>query len=1114
MINDQKIIESKDVIDNNYPSLSKSIYHKANMQKKLVFNKKYLLLILPLILALIIIPLVIDNNSQIPSTSKWNDIDYFSMKKLKLADAIINVNKTSNKEFNEELKEDINNANIEQNITSIMLLNNKTQEEWFSKNIVIIEEIIELVSVSYRQIKLSSEEVQKYIDLFSNGYTITCEFQNIYSIDLIILDTGEIVITDYGFCVSAQVIDQERFKKIVDQIVEEDDSFENEPSGVIDFNNIDVSNYNVLNIEGYSELDRQDYSIANRKYYLNYRVNIRFEYPQNVLVMNKLYNKMYIPGTNICFNSQKEYVEYFINNLGFDQFANYEYNGLEVSFDIGDLTKEKELLLLKSFAVTKYIRKIKISDNHYYESTTPTNYIKTIGSVNKGYLLIDSRQQLLDLYNLYEYSVSDINILDKYDDSFFKNKFLYCTTLKGNKKYLESLEIDITQKQNEVEYREILVGPQYGDETGTMILFVEIERVENYTIYDYVINGKKIDLTEKTIIVKHAKGEVSFNMYVGQVVDSKVLRKHNIVDHIVGLSWDNKFLELFESIIVENNMTLYALTTFDEESDAIGRVDNANVFVINVTNPDKNKYVTFLRFDVFNEEILEEKLGFEIEQAYTDYTLSKEYYFKNSNIISIEEIIYVTEGESTKKRVSFNRQLETITYTTKTTSYNNNVVLNHVFNNTYKNEVYHSYSSFQKAFYSFTDRQYESLTFDENTLGLRITRSAYNYTMINAQYELKNIIIDGNNIVVSLQRTYPEYLLLHSGSVFCLDFIELNNLQNIIGDIKNKNVNIAIDDTYLKTDFYGNMQLQDMELAVFDPNVFYNNISYKEGNRWLSITEEYERNQNKFIFKKGVFQGTTEHNISYGFLDNNKIDREYFNKLLGDNFDYEHNWVVVIDRYKNFNAEYVSGYDVWISTQSIYIDMCRTNYRYSSVDQLTRYVDLVIIPKEQISYLVNIGKFDVKISENYFQGIRTCTFTNNGNKYGVNALLESYTSDYQLNDLETYEVVVKPAPRTLIRDLIGYYPAEQHISGFYSSIPWLYIERTAKTSQINATYEFVSYDHKNSILTLKRVYNKPISNDPTIQVCYDLVEISGYGLPDNYQTPENFQVVIIEEYAK
>jgi hypothetical protein len=98
-----------------------------------------------------------------------------------------------------------------------------------------------------------------------------------------------------------------------------------------------------------------------------------------------------------------------------------------------------------------------------------------------------------------------------------------------------------------------------------------------------------------------------------------------------------------------------------------------------------------------------------------------------------------------------------------------------------------------------------------------------------------------------------------------------------------------------------------------------------------------------------------------------------------------------------------------------------------------------------------------------------------------------------------------------LKELLGYYPSADYIHSWGYMSPWIYIERTAECStEVNATYSFVSYDTIKHELTLKRSYDQG-PNDGKEQICFDIIEIRQYRLFDVYNQPSDLNIIIIED---
>lgn len=1120
MIDEKKIFESKEEIVKIDDSLNKEIYKKAVEQSK---NKRYfwknkkLYITFIVVIILMVTPFIFlakepqniedpDDGEDIVGSQQdnWNNIKFASTKKLSLKEAVFSVKNNSEENVSENEQK-----TVFDNIDTVMVVNNENGEKWFTNNNEIIIEILGFADLSYRRLAVVGEEILMYISLLQSGYTVTYALNNGNVVNFTFLATGEVLLSDNGYCISTQTIDYQRVLITINEIIENNDSYTANEEYIIDINSVDVSNSDMNSILGYSNIDRTDYSTVNKKYHFNYLINVNFS--SDKLIKNKFNGKSFLPGTNIAFDSDDEYYLFLSEKLGFTELPNFSCRLSEgATFDIGELTKEKEEWLLKILSLEE-VDFIRIEDNHYFEvEITEIKYLVTEGYIKERYLFIDSCEKIKEFFIINELYVEDVSVFDKYDEEFFKTHFLYVTDKKYNINYATGVQFDVVQNGTNVVYEEYGIKPETGSDITNYMICIEVEKQPNISFQDYTFNGERLIFEKVELNIKSYWGDEVLTYYKGDTVKLKDLNYLFEDVRAVGLCYNDKFLDVFDTFIINKDTTVYMLGEWGATVENTGVV-RCRLYIINVDDSSLNKWITMSEKEHFSKSILEEKLGYGIEEVYADCKLTDVYSFNKAYCHDSMSLWVKPALEEKVIRYEFNEKTDSVIYAYEGEKYGVNSLVGDKFMDYRYNIVYNSIDTFKKDFQSITKDTWKEEDYS-NGIGIMIRRSAYNDTMVMASYELKYIAIHGLDVVIALQKTYPNYKRKISDTVLCYDFLTLD-LGDLYNEIKDKRLTLAIDDAYFNDDYYANMELKDLEKLVFDADVFYDKISYSKNLDWYDITAIYEQNLDKFIYSKGL-SGVIENYDSYGVLDVDKIDKSFFEKIIGYDFDYDANYLLIIDRYSYYSQPHIGSYEIesYIDRVAIYAHRKDDSDIINSEEKkMTHYVELIVAPKSIMNWK---DKLKITYSSGGFYGVRTTTYTLNGKKYGVNDLMKDYESTYKLGEPDYYHIIEGKEEKgynEYIRDLLGYFPNRLYKAGFNSSNPWIYIERTANyEGMINARYELINWDTKTHELTLKRTYDLDKGKyNPT--VCYDMIEIRHSYLFDIHKIPNDFKIIIIEE---
>ena len=1133
MINEDKIIESKKSLVTLNENKSKEIYKIAvneNIRKRKLL-KINMTIYTPLLLILVLVlSLVIYNNRMTDhiESSDWNNIQYVSDKEYNLTSAIIEADDTNY--IGSENIPDVETEFTINDVNTINITNNITNDYWSTNNKDLVKEILSLINLTYKQLKVESLEYEQIKKIFNSGYSLSLAVKNKYTICFTILENGDVILFDNYYFVSQTKIKYESFLNILTTVKNNNDEYvSDQPSynlGDIQLTDEDTIN----NISGYLELDFNDYSTNNRQYYKNYKVKVNFYYSNQLLISNSINGSLFIPNTNIRFKSPADYYKFLCEQYDFYQFENVTGDTTNtVSFDIGDLTKEKEQWILQ-LSHANEVSQIKIEDNHYYEKITPENYLVTSGSIKNdlNYLIITSYDRLITNNVEREFSVFDTTVLNKYNEDFFQNKFLYVYETSVPSVIGKDYQGDLTQNGKEINFIHRCTSPIYGSSTTKIIIFLEIEIIDGVVNEEYLINGESMIPKEVILTINYNNEKKNITYRKGDTVYLREINNEYPYDRIVGLCFDETYINIFDSFVIEDDIEIFLLVDKNDTYFNTG-IERIDLFVINVDDSSKNKYVLFNKYENMSIEVLEEKLGYYIDKAYSNSSLTNEFNFNYT--IGRQNIVWVTESiESYKNVTTYNRKLETSTFSENGSEFGvkdaTSAYLKYSFTTP---EIYYGVDSIYSKYYKVSNEKLNRYNFEEETLFIYINRYAFDETCLLADYELKNITIENEKAVISLQRTYPIFAQVTKETYRCFDFICIDNLGEMYNILKNKQIDIAVDDAYFKEDWYANIELNDIEVIEFDKDVIYQTFAYYQYLEWYDITKIYEENENSFVIQNNNFKQVLDDFVNIGLIDYELTDKEIINQIYGENFDYNNYSLLLINRYSGYKNQHVGSIrvDMYITGSNIrtFKILSRIKEKSDFFDGndfvKTHYVEIVAVPNEIIE------KFNTSLNQKFeyvlaspAEGVRTLTFTKDGNIYGVNNLIYSYKSNYKLNDNETFTLLKFNTNdktinyRNRIIRLLGYIPND--LNHFSSSNPWLYIERTAyKSNEVKCKYDFVSYDPKTKTLTLSRTFdNSIIDENFEPVVCYDIVEVVGLTLSysDSYEiNNDDFKLVIIDK---
>ena len=400
-----------------------------------------------------------------------------------------------------------------------------------------------------------------------------------------------------------------------------------------------------------------------------------------------------------------------------------------------------------------------------------------------------------------------------------------------------------------------------------------------------------------------------------------------------------------------------------------------------------------------------------------------------------------------------------------------------------------------------------------DSLIFTIYRNSLSETMNKANYSLENITIFDDEIVFSLQRTYPIFDCLTNSNQRCIDYILINGLKDIIANLSNKTLRVCVDDTYYEDDYLGNITHRDLKTNDFLNREIYENIYYKNGLDYYNITDTYQYNMDKLIFKctKDLDIGTKVSKI-----DLTKSDLSYIKKYFGEGYNIDIFHFYLIDIYTDKNDN-----EIFMCESSLYMDSYALNFflkerrTINTTKTVYHYYYLVSHNKFQIDSLYGedtLPNDSIIVYSPDYSDI-TLNFTKDGNNYNVNEISNVYISDYQLNDEEKYTILDYDHHYNTLYNLLGGSFNESNLKGFSSSDIYLLIERTANYEyEVNCTYKITSYDKTHNKIYVERYFDKANGSNNISLECVDYVILRGELYFDIYNFSPLTKVIITDYY--
>lgn len=1062
-----------------------------------------------------------DNNEEVVK-HYWNNIKYLSAKAISINQAMVIAVKGNTVELGEEETNAVLNTNVYTTpIDTIMLSNNKSGLSYFSNNVEIVNGIRNLIDLEYYQVDIYSNELDKYINLMDNGYTVALEINEKYSLNFIFLQNGEIIIFDQGFLVSETKIDYNLFLALVDQIIAENDSYESNVDPSTNLDEIDVSGMSPSILYGYDKLDLNDYSTTVRKYYKSYKVKVLIDSSSADLIRNKLTGETFIPGTNISFKNPDEYDYYLAKDLGFDQYEDLNVTETPfISFNINNLDADMIEYLLK-INTLKIVKKIYIYNDHYYGKLEGPKMSQIIfGGHSRNYLLFNNFEELRDAlieHKLYIYS-GEHSKLEKYDEEFFKDNFLYFVAVRKDKQLLENLEVDVIQDNNIVTFNEIKTSSTSVDNDYNAIYAIEVKRIDGYSPYDYLFNGKPVSDKIVTLSVEYENEVFTCKVNSGDTINLNFLGtfvslKGNRIEKRA-MSFDDTFINVFNDFVIEEDTTVHLLTT-DHNTYLGTGVSVKRVYIIYTPDASKNIMVLFDETSPISKSILMERTGLNIDKLYKDCLLTEEMTF--IGYMPSSYVLWATGNESNVNRNEIDQLITPITYAIDGQKYGARTT--EEGNWAYRESRVYDFSvQYRGQYYRFANEYPVDIGVDGDTLWFSILRRAMNPSAVFVDYNIKHIAEYDNEAIVVMQIKYQNYKEQDIEPILCNDFFEVKGLKEILDSLGDKKITFTIDDPFYKDDFYANVELNDIVHTEYDRSKFSQHIVYGKDLEWYDITSIYDANIDRISYIDGSYNEDFEKFTKHGFIDYEKSDLNFIKEIFGQDFDFDNNYILVIDRYGQYKEPHISSYSIR-PYYSAKIEL--VGYRVDILDlstterKSTRFVEIIRVPKKEIARYNGDFSLELSIYSNN-RATRSSTYTLNGDLYGVNELLDTYQSNYKLGDEETVKILDGYSAYKDIylkfKMLMGYYPAVEYIDSWSTMDPWFYIERTANnSSEINAIYKLVGYDSYTKTLTFSRSFVDVGEDYGNKQICYDLIQLRGYAFFDVHMMPKNLKIIITEE---
>ena len=957
--------------------------------------------------------------------------------------------------FTEQVEEDINKDSVKGN-----LLYSRDEEHYVSNNSSTIKKFREMVDVNYKVLLTDSPAFMKAlqsihkeisISLFLDDYTNTFNF--------VFLSSGEIIIIDELVCVSSVNYDADGLNELIEEIKRDNNNIQSVK--LIDLDEIIVDHNDLHNIRGYDSLDFHDYSNDEAEYIFNYRVTFHLD-PD--ALRNNFRGEVLIPETSMYFDNSREFQDYLIHELGIDSYSNLT-NDWDVSFDIGALTAESETFILKLLKI-KYITNMSISDNHYVSIiSTDHNFYVGRGSVYATCIVIDSYELFKEKFVLHDFNISgsstktDVKTsLEKYNEEFFEDHFLYIYSEKMKEMESKDVYVCVSQDKEVINYKKFLLGPKTSENSYDYVFILELNK-EDVDLNNLVVNDRRIN--EKVHLKLHVFDDLyELDVFKGSKIDLAFIN-HNVVSiglsQFVFLSDDISLLNPQNEIVVEEDKELWCISFNVDEINGYGYC----YFIC--MNDYHYNFKIQMEYDrtMVNVEYLRAVSGLNIDTLYTynhiklsqDYRFRSPYYFYftlKEEGLNVNRVDVGKEGKVSE--ISINGKID--------------------------NKAY----------------------IDGDNLYFNIYRTGYENTK-EVKYYLKEIIYQDDSAYCILKREYNENAIAHPLLKYCYYYeeIEVEEVSSLFANVDKNNIKVIVDDEMIKDDVLNGEYQKPYEYDAYNINLVYNNDLF-----FYDVSDDYDEIKSQIAYDQ-VFMDDVINKIQR--VDYNNTNMDILESYFGEGFNFDIYRIYVIERYTRLKEEKASGYYLNLFYNDFEIlgrrvDLSQTDYE----EGYTRFVEMVAVDIFSISRYDKDLKPRFAFASNY-EAASTITFTNNGEKYGVNSFSKSFT------DIDNVEEVIplKEQYNLMFYKLVPHLINGSMLLSYYSSDISFLVKRISNdSSEINATYTFAYYDSSKHIVYLDRTYNrdKGTKDDNCKQICYDLVKISETFTYEAYNTPEDLQVII------
>lgn len=947
------------------------------------------------------------------------------------------------------------------NNASVFITNDNYK--YVSRNEETINKLIDVVKTNYRLLDADSDEIR---NLFNDitGNTLVSLYLEEYRITFYFLRSGEIVVFNTMCCVSQKKYDKKLFNSFI--LAAKDDYNASNKKLDIDLDNIDVSGLSIEEIKGYDKLNFQDYTSENFKYNFNYRLEVKLS---DQLLITNTHGECFIYDTGLVFSSPYDYIDYMIEYLKFDQFPNLtkdEFSRYIVSFDIGELTEEKINYILKLKSLYLYIDSISISDNHYYEVLQPgDDYLVVRGSIKGLYKIIASYEELIQAVVNNEISIEfeiaasldernkfgreyadaikafyDENIkkLDRYDSSYFENKFLY---IYGDRLGINcgDAHFVINQQGGNIEFIRLFSAPITEYEHNNLYI-LEMDKIDGINPHHYSFNGVVEDYATVTY-------------HIGEEVTEKEYLKGTVISLSSYYSLDPLFKNIIRDVVVEDDIDLYCIKLHNS-SRLLGY--DYSYFIVK-DHLELSREIAYESSQALSLNGIKQMLGLNIDAIYGDADLTKQVSISSDNTVylSSDNIYWVTLAEEDSCIV-------------------------HEINEKCDLEV--------KDSASIRYLKYNKIEIVDGEINFLIRRLSYP-KMGDIEYVLKEVVDYPDETLFVLERNYYNYEYSGSSLEMFYDEVKIKVTDDLLANTTN--VSFIIDDSMILEDRY--IRTSGVK-TIFNPETspLNINVEFLDLVPWFNITDVYEENKDAIVFDS--CNGNYNLVNRYGRVDYTKSDLSFFKQYFGNDFKFSDYYIYVLEYYSNINISKVEHYYTSMSCGSFEIDAIYKNLNDTDYEEkISKHVEMLAVKKSDLDYYMPSGipKFKKSDALYYTKAQVTISYAVGGKEYGINDLAPHFDDVYD----DGIIAIEKTNFSTKVSELSGFRPSRNTYIDYNSmSISFLSKRQVTNEKDINVSYKFKSYDYKKHIIYIDRCYHDA-EGDSVDMTCYDLITF--YGCADN-----------------